>query len=154
MLLTAYRIFKSKHSRNWSDGEGSRLFGGRWNSRGTRVLYTASSLSLAALEMLVHLERQTMLFSYSFAVVKFDDEFVLPVSDFSALPDNWSSSPAPRDLQKIGDRWAASGMSVVLKVPSAVIPLESNYLINVDHPKFPKLFLGEPQDFTFDQRLK
>ncbi|MCW5962287.1 MAG: RES domain-containing protein [Pyrinomonadaceae bacterium] len=154
MRLTAYRIFKSNRSQNWSDGEGSYLFGGRWNSRGTRILYTASSLSLAALEMLVHLEQQSILFSYSFAALTFDDKFVLPVSDVSALPDNWSSSPAPRDLQKIGDRWAASKISVVLKVPSAVIPLESNYLVNVDHPKFPTLFLGEPQDFMFDQRLK
>jgi RES domain-containing protein len=135
------------------DGEGAYRFGGRWNSRGTRILYTAGSLSLAALEMLVHLNSEEILFSYSFAVAEFDESLILPTEEFRTLPENWSVSPPPLEIQKIGDEWAATQTSVVLKVPTSVLPVEFNYLINVEHPEFSKIKLGEPRAFTFDERL-
>lgn len=135
------------------DGEGAFRFGGRWNSRGTRILYTAASLSLAALEMLVHLNSEEILLAYCFAVAEFDENLILPVEDFRALPENWSASPPPLDILLIGDEWADSQASVVLKVPTSVVPFEFNYLINVGHPEFSKVKLGEPQPFTFDERL-
>ncbi len=135
------------------DGEGSFRFGGRWNSRGTRILYTAGSLSLAALEMLVHLNNEEILLSYSFAVAEFDESLILPIEEFRTLPENWSVSPPPLEIQRIGDEWAEAQASVVLKVPTSVLPVEFNYLINVEHPKFSKIQLGEPRAFTFDERL-
>jgi len=152
-VLTTYRICKTKYVAAMFDGEGARLYGGRWNSRGTRIIYTAGSLSLAALEMLVHFNNEEILLSYSFAAAEFDESLILPVEEFGTLPENWSNSPPPLDIQRIGDQWAQSRTSVVLKVPTSVLPVEFNYLINIEHPEFSKVKLGEPQTFTFDERL-
>lgn len=135
------------------DGEGAFRFGGRWNSRGTRILYTAGSLSLAALEMLVHLNNEEILLSYSFAIAEFDKSLILPIEEFQTLPENWNASPSPLEIQRIGDEWARSKASVVLRVPTSVLPVEFNYLINVEHPEFSKVKLGEPQTFTLDERF-
>ena len=152
-MLISYRICKTKYAATWFDGEGAFRFGGRWNSRGTRILYTAGSLSLAALEMLVHLNDEEILLSYSFATAEFDESLILPIKEFRALPANWSDSPAPLEIQRIGDEWARSGASTVLRVPTSVLPIEFNYLINIEHPEFSKIKLGKPQSFTFDKRL-
>jgi len=152
-MLTTYRICKTKFAATWFDGEGAFRFGGRWNSRGTRILYTAGSLSLAALEMLVHLNNEEILLSYSFATAEFDESLILPVEEFRVLPENWNDSPPPLEIQQIGDEWAREQVSVVLKVPTSVLPVEFNYLINVEHPVFSKVKLSKPQTFTFDERL-
>ncbi len=117
------------------------------------MLYTAGSLSLATLEMLVHLNNEEILLAYSFATTEFDERLILPVEEFCSLPENWSDSPAPLGIQQIGDEWAHEQVSVVLKVPTSVLPVEFNYLINIEHPEFSKVKLGEPQTFTFDERL-
>ncbi|MDQ3748862.1 MAG: RES family NAD+ phosphorylase [Acidobacteriota bacterium] len=135
------------------DGEGAFRFGGRWNSRGTRILYTAGSLSLAALEMLVHLTDEEILLSYSFATTEFDESLMLQIEEFRVLSVNWSDSPSPLEIQRIGDEWAQSKASVVLRVPTSILPVEFNYLINIKHPEFSKVKLGKPQTFTFDERL-
>jgi RES domain-containing protein len=153
-MFTAYRIFKSKHAASWHDGEGAFRYGGRWNSRGFRLLYTSASLSLAALEMLVNLNSEDLLFSYSYATVEFDKSLILPIEKFCKLPPKWNASPPPIEVQQIGDDWAASGISPVLKVPSAAIPMESNYLINIGHEQFANFKLGKPKAFTFDSRLR
>lgn len=153
-MREVYRICKTKYAATVFDGEGAYRFGGRWNSRGTRIIYTAGSLALAALEMLVHLEDEEILFEYSFAAAQFDEKLVLPVSEFRSLPDNWFASPTPLEIQQIGDEWAHSQLSAVLEVPTSVIPLEKNYLLNPRHPDFQKIILGEPERFVFDTRLK
>jgi RES domain-containing protein len=152
-MLTTYRICKTKYAGTMFDGEGAFRFGGRWNSRGVRILYTAGSLSLAALEMLVHLNNEEILLSYSFATAEFDENLILSVEDFRTLPENWSVSPPVLKIQQIGDEWAEAQASVVLKVPTSVLPVEFNYLINIRHPEFTKIKLGKPQPFTFDKRL-
>lgn len=153
-MPTVYRICKTKYAATAFDGEGARLFGGRWNSRGTRIVYTAGSLSLAALEMIVHLGDDEMLFKYSFAAAETPPDLILKVEDFTALPANWNDSPAPAAVQQIGDDWARSSASAVLEVPTSIIPLEKNYLLNPAHPDWSKIVLGSPQEFVFDERLK
>ena len=153
-MITAYRIFKTKHSAAWSDGEGAFRFGGRWNSRGTRLLYTSASLSLAVLEMLVHLDSEELMSAYSYAAIEFDEKLVVNVVDFQKLPPNWGDSPTPVTIQEIGDGWARSNTSAVLKVPTSILPGEFNYILNVEHPDFPKINLGEPWQFVFDNRLR
>lgn len=153
-MLTTYRICKTRFSATWFDGEGAFRYGGRWNSRGTRVLYTAESLSLASLEMLVHLDSAQLLLSYSFAKAEFEEDLILPIEKFAKLPKNWSDSPPPLEIQRIGDEWARSKASVVLQVPTSILPIESNYIINIEHPDFAKIKLGTPNVFTFDERLK
>lgn len=152
-MLTTYRICKTKYAATVFDGEGAYRFGGRWNSRGTRIVYTAGSLSLAALEMLVHLNDEEILFSYSFAAAEFDESLVLPIEEFQTLPKNCSASPPPLEIQRIGDEWVRSKASVVLRVPTSVLPVEFNYLINVQHSEFSKIRLSESQTFIFDERL-
>lgn len=152
-MLTTFRIFKTKHAGTWFDGEGAFRFGGRWNSRGTRLLYTAGSLSLAALEMLVNLNAEELLPSYSFATLEFDESLVLAIKDFCKLPINWSDSPPPLAIQDIGDEWARAMASVALQVPTSIVPNEHNYIINIKHPEFSRVRLGKPQPFLFDKRL-
>ncbi len=152
-MLTGFRIFKTKFSKTWFDGEGAFLYGGRWNSRGTRVLYTAGSLSLAALEILVNLNSAELLSSYSYANVELEERDVLPVEDFVRLPKNWSASPTPSAVQGIGDEWASSMRSLVLRVPTSVVPGEFNFLLNVDHSRFATIKRGKPRLFRFDERL-
>ncbi|MDQ3175260.1 MAG: RES family NAD+ phosphorylase, partial [Acidobacteriota bacterium] len=94
----------------------------------------------------------TILPTYSVSSVHFDDALV-ERPEPSSLPANWRHSPAPPELQQIGDGWLASGSSVVLAVPSVIIDTENNYLINPQHPDFSLLTIDPPQPFSFDSRL-
>ena len=100
------------------DGEGARLFGGRWNSSGTSMIYTSENVSLATLEMLVHLQRALTLPAYVLIACEFDAPIV---EDVASLPDDWRRDPAPPQLQAIGDNWAKKLSSAVLRVPSAIV---------------------------------
>lgn len=151
-MITSWRIVKAKHSSTAFDGEGARLFGGRWNSPGSPVVYTAASRALAALEMLVNLGKAIVLPAYVLVACPFDDSLVARVED-SRLPPNWRSYPAPPELQSLGDEWVRLGTSAVLEVPSAVIPSESNYLLNPRHPDFSSISVSPPEVFEFDLRL-
>ncbi len=151
-MPTAWRIVKTKFSGQAFDGEGARLYGGRWNSPGVRMVYTSESLALAALEILAHLGRRSVLASYSRCAVHFDGALVTSL-DRSLLPADWRAYPAPVELQFIGNRWVADGASAVLEVPSALIETESNYLINPQHPDFGSLSINPPEPFDFDPRL-
>jgi RES domain-containing protein len=134
------------------DGEGARRFGGRWSSKGVRVVYTAESIALAILEVLVHLGSSDVLTAYSLCSAEFDDSLVERL-DRSVLPANWRDYSAPAGLQRIGDEWVASGSSAVLEVPTVIVETESNYLFNPAHPDFTSLKLGTPRPFEFDPRL-
>jgi len=153
LRLTAWRIVKAKHAAGAFDGEGARRFGGRWNSKGTPMVYTASSQALAALEMLVHLEADDLLRHYRLIPVAFDEAMV-KVLDTGILSVNWKRRPTPATVRAVGDAWIASLESVVLKAPSVVVPDESNYLLNPVHPDFDKVVIGKPQPFRFDRRLR
>jgi RES domain-containing protein len=152
--VTAYRIFKTKLSSNWYTGNGAGLYGGRWNFQGTRVLYASATLSLAALEVLVGLNSESLLSSFSFATVQFDNKLLMHIDELQHLPENWRGYPPPAELQQIGTDWVISERSLVLQIPSVVIPAESNYMINVLHRDFSKIDLGEPKVFDFDERLR
>lgn len=152
-VITAFRIFKTKNAAAALDGEGAWRYGGRWNSRGTRMIYMAGSLALAALEMLVHLQDEELLAEYSYLEAKFDGKLVMPVSDLGPLPKDWHLSPAPLAIQRLGDDWVAEGASAVLQVPTSIIPLENNYLLNPAHQDFKKIAFGKPTRFVFDKRL-
>lgn len=151
-MPTAWRIVKTRFAQQAFDGEGARLYGGRWNSVGVRMVYTAGSVSLAVLEILVNLENTDVLPAYSLCAVYFDDAVVSNLDRARLLP-NWRDSPSPPELLAIGDAWIASGISAVLEVPSAVVESESNYLINPAHSDFASLVIEPPQQFTFDPRL-
>jgi RES domain-containing protein len=151
-MLTAWRIVKAKYANRAFDGEGARLYGGRWNSVGTPMVYTSQSVSLAVLEMLVHLEDTSVLAAYRLCAVTFDEALLETVGE-KMLPPNWRDPLAPPALQHLGDDWVQSRRSAVLRVPSVVVPSEYNYLLNPLHPQFAKLEFGAPLPFEFDSRL-
>jgi RES domain-containing protein len=152
LKITAWRIVKRKFTKVAFTGEGARRYGGRWNSKGAAVVYLAQSQSLAALEMLVHLDSAELLAHYVTIPVTFDAQLASQI-DSSSLPKNWRVYPAPRSLRTIGDLWVSSGRSAVLRVPSVLVPSESNFLLNPDHRNFAKLKIGKPLRFRFDPRL-
>jgi len=152
-MLTAWRITKRKHARNAFTGEGAREFGGRWNNPGTAIVYTAQSQSLAALEMLAHLDSSELLRKYVLIGVEFDQSLISAVGP-AALPRNWRSDPAPPEIRSIGDNWVLSGSSTILQVPSALVPAENNFLLNPAHQDFARLRFGKALAFLFDPRLK
>lgn len=151
-MVNGWRIVKHRHADSAFDGEGARLYGGRWNTPGTRMVYTSGSISLAVLEVLVHLDRINVLPSYSLCSARFDDAVVEHL-DRSKLPDGWRAYPALPELQEVGDSWIKGGVGAVLEVPSAVVERESNYLINPAHPDFATINIGEPEPFEFDERF-
>jgi len=145
-------LVKSRHVAAAFDGEGARLHGGRWNSPGTRVAYASDSIALAALEVLAHLQSTAVLQAYSLATIRFPEECV-EVLETTSLPVRWRRFPTPPENQAIGDQWGAEGRSLILRVPSAIIPSATNFLINPSHPKFGKIVIGRPERFAFDPRL-
>lgn len=151
-MLSVWRIIKQKHAGSAFTGEGARLYGGRWNTAGTAIIYTAQSQALAALEMLVHLDSPAMLQKYLLIEASFDDSFVADL-DRASLPKNWRADPPPIEVQVLGDDWAAGKASAVLRVPSVIVPGESNFLLNPGHPDFRKVRIGKPVVFEFDRRL-
>ena len=151
-MITAFRIYKPKYAASAFTGEGARVYGGRFNSKGTAVVYLAGSVSLAALEMLVHLTSSGILESYSLNAVHFDEALVKDVSPHD-LPPDWSANVPPVAAQRIGDAWVAGGDSAVLRVPSAVVPSESNYLLNPAHPDLAGVVIDRSVPFKFDPRL-
>ena len=152
MTVTAWRITKRKHARHAFSGEGAREFGGRWNNPGTAVVYTAQSQSLAALEMLVHLDSADLLEKYVLLAADFDHSLV-KVVDASNLPRNWRADPPPAQVRSIGDEWVLGGSSAVLQVPSVLVPGENNFLLNPGHQDFARIRCGKPLAFRFDARL-
>lgn len=148
-----WRIVKAARATTAFDGEGARLYGGRWNSTGTAVVYASQSESLAVLELLVHLQSSQLLMSYCSIPVDFNDGLVEMV-DPGVLPEDWSALPGPSALQEIGDNWAAEQRSVVLQIPSAIVPNEYNFVINPRHPDFAQVGIGPSTPIQLDPRLK
>lgn len=158
MTLTAYRVVKARRKDDAFSGEGARRAGGRWSSKGVQAVYVASTLSLAVLEILMHLEDSSILGSYGFFPVILPESLVDQIPPAS-LPRNWAESPAPLETQSLGDAWIRSRSSAALQIPSAVfqgVPegiLETNYLLNPSHPDFARIEVGPFRSLRLDPRL-
>jgi RES domain-containing protein len=151
-MIRAFRLCKTRHVATAFTGEGARLNGGRWNLPGKPVVYTSSSLSLATLEVLVHLEDPVAFGKmFSWFSLEIPPETVETV-EAESLPDGWNDDTS-RLSRAIGDAWLASSRSAALAVPSAVTPGEWNYLLNPAHPDFTKIPIDAPQPFRPDPRL-
>jgi RES domain-containing protein len=150
--MLVYRIATSTHVNDLS-GEGARLHGGRWNHRGTAVIYTSETRSLATVELLVHVSLSFAPTDLKMATIEVPDEPAPEVVDVAALPPNWRGFPAPPELADLGTSWARSGRSLLLRVPSAVVEREHNILINPAHPDIARIALAGVEDFRLDRRL-
>ena len=151
--VRAYRLVKRKWRQAAFDGEGARLYGGRWNSKGKACIYLAGSESLAMLEVMVHLDDYQLLEHYALLEVTLQKSSLMSLSADS-LPKDWAVEPAPASTAEIGDNWLESQSSLALAVPSAVVPRERNYLINPQHSHFQALVNSATEiAFTPDKRL-
>ena len=151
-MVRAWRITKAKHQQTAFDGRGAALAGGRWNSRGVPAVYVAGSLALATLEMLVHLHTTKILGAYSSIEVEIPKSLVEAL-DLARLPADWNAYPGSEEVQRLGDAWLRGMSAVALRVPSAIIPTESNFLLNPRHLDFGKIVKGPPRPYGFDPRL-
>jgi len=149
---TVWRISRAKYARAAFAGDGARLFAGRWNPTGVRMVYTSSSLALAAVETFVHLDPGVApddLVSLRAVIAPSVKVERIAEKD---LPADWRAAENMQ-LRKIGAEWAASLRSVALEVPSVVIDGEWNVLLNPAHLQFAKIEIGEPRPFRFDGRM-
>jgi RES domain-containing protein len=149
--VKVWRLCKRRHAA--LDGEGARLAGGRWNSRGTTAIYASDSLSLAVLELLVHCDPALLPDDLVAIAIEIPDGLALRRIEIAELPRSWRRHPAPESLARIGDLWAKDVASAVLSVPSAVVPGERNVLFNPRHPDFVTIRAGRPERFALDARL-
>lgn len=148
----AWRIVHQDYAAAAFNGEGARIAGGRWNSEGVPMVYTAGTLSLALLEIIVHLEIKEALQYFKAIPITFSEGLIETVPP-EALPLTWNSTPSSFMTKAIGDEWVRQSVSAVLCVPSAVVPNEQNVLLNPQHPDFPKIKIGETIDLPADPRI-
>ncbi len=149
--MRVWRLCKKAHAI--FDGEGARRAGGRWNRRGAPIVYTSQSLSLAALELLVHADPAFLPGDLVAIPADVPDALRIESIEAAALPRDWRRYPAPEALADRGSEWARAARSPVLSVPSAIVPQERNFLLNPAHPDFRRIRPGKPEPFDFDGRL-
>jgi RES domain-containing protein len=150
--LCVFRICPRRYLPFAFSGDGARLNGGRWNEKGTRLVYCASSASLAMLEILVH--TPTLPAGMVLIPVTIPRGLSIVAWKAAELPTGWSGHPAPAVLQARGSAWVKTQAAVALQVPSAVAPRETNLLINPEHPDWSRCVVGEPEPIQFDRRLR
>lgn len=150
-MVVVWRLLTARFVKTAFSGEGARLYGGRWNRKGVAMVYTAGSQSLAMLELLVQDEplRARYVMIPASVPKNLKIERVVP----EQLPANWRDPAAREQLQTVGTDWIRRGSSAILAVPSSVIPAETNYLLNPQHPSFAKIEIGQEQPFVTDLRL-
>ena len=150
--MKLWRICRRRYVAEAASGEGARLYGGRWNSRGVRVVYASTSLALAAVETFVNLEPNLR----PADLVSIEGEILEAVEvekvDLETLPGRWHET-RDESLRRFGNEWIEAGRTVALLVPSAAIRGEWNVLLNPAHPEFSKIKFRKPEPFRFDARM-
>lgn len=151
-MITAWRIVPLSWADTAFDGEGARLYGGRWNSPGQAAVYLADSRALAALEVLVHLNPAMTALKYQMIEVSFPKTLVQMI-DIEPLGAALTSPSVHPATQHAGDAWLTEASTPVLQVTSSIITEEPNYVLNPKHPKFDHITIGASKPFAFDPRL-
>jgi len=147
--MIVYRIT----TEQWANQLHASGYAARWNSKGNFVIYTASTRALACLENLVHRSGEGL--NRIFKTVEIDIPGSLTIQNVlrTQLKDDWTKRENYFQTRTIGDEWLKEKKSPILRVPSAIIPEEHNYLINPEHPDFQKISIKRISDFLFDNRL-
>ncbi|MBN9400104.1 MAG: RES domain-containing protein ['Candidatus Kapabacteria' thiocyanatum] len=148
-----WRIVKHRYAAHAMDGEGARLYGGRWNLRDTTAVYLSESLSLAALELFVHLAPEDSRLRFVAIEVVVPADVAVETVGIGELPDDWTSEPPLEGTQRIGTEWCESMRTAFLRIPSAIVPGEWNVLLNPRHPDWQRCATGKPVAFGFDGRM-
>ena len=147
--MLVYRIGSSRYPAN--DGNGAAQYGGRWNHKGLPLIYATESRALCALEILA--AGHEFANDYIAIPIEIPDDITRRVLSITELPQGWNSAEHGNSTRELGTTWAHSMETVILVVPSAVLPREQNYLINPQHPDFGRVTFHDAETFFFDQRL-
>lgn len=147
-----WRICRSRYAGEAATGDGARIYGGRWNSRGVRVVYASTSLALAAVETFVNLEPNLMPPDLISVEAEIPPTVEIARLDLQVLPPRWHET-RDESLRSFGDDWIRGGRCLALLVPSAAIRGEWNVLLNPAHPDFSLIAFCDPRPFEFDIRM-
>jgi RES domain-containing protein len=150
--MRVWRISKAKYAHSAFSGEGARLFDARWNFAGFPMVYTSSSLALAAIEYFVHLDPSEAPTALVSLIAEVPDGLAIERIDLAQLPNDWRRVDN-RHLQQLGSDWAKSLRSAALIAPSAAVLGEWNVLLNPAHRDFRKIEIGEMMPFHYDERM-
>lgn len=150
--VLVWRVCSATYAETAFDGEGAKLYGGRWSPVGIPVAYAAESRALAVLEVLANVDEPERLVHLAWVLVPavIDAELIEKPARF---PTTWRQFPHSPETQQFGATWVREARSVALRVPSAVVPGEFNYLINPAHADIERVIVGKPEPFAFDPRL-
>jgi len=150
--MIVYRLSREKYKHSLS-GKGAARYGGRWNRKGTEVIYTASSRALAMAEVLVHFSMKDVPDAFYMLTIFVPDTVPVIQINVSDLPEGWQSFPYLLDTQNIADHHFQDTRYGLVRVPSAVVRGDFNYLINPMHRDFEKIQIVEGEQFPFDERM-
>jgi len=150
--MIVYRLSRGKYKRDLS-GKGAKIAGGRWNSKGTSLLYTAQSRALCSVEIAVHVPFGVLPKNYKLLTIEFPDSAYVKTLSSEKLSPDWKEHPHPHSTQQIGDEFVEANNHLALKVPSAVVQGDHNYLLNPNHANFRKVEIVNIEPFEFDSRL-
>ena len=150
--MRLWRICRARYAAAAWSGEGAQRYGGRWNSKGVRVIYTSTSLALAAIETFVNLEPRLRPDDLISTSLELPDRVKVERLDIKSLPANWPTS-RNESLHRYGDSSIRTQKTVALYVPSAAVRGEWNVLLNPAHTDFRKIKVHKPRPFEFDLRM-
>jgi RES domain-containing protein len=151
-MASAWRIVRASREKTAFTGEGPWLYGGRWNSAGVRVAYVSEHQSTAAFEVFANRVPFILEERYKAFYLEWPDHLT-EIFPIKKLPANWRVHPPPIEATEIGDAWVKERRSVVLALPSAISPADTNFLLNPEHRDFKRIRIAPPVDYEFDPRL-
>ena len=148
-----WRITRRERAETAFTGKGAARYPGRWNERGTSIVYTAESLAGAVVNLLAYVQDIRSLETRVYFRVHVEEQAILDL-DPKALPRDWWAFPYPSSTQRVGTGWQLEGASVGLRVPSVLMPETHNVLLNPEHPELPNAVRVEgPFSLSVDDRL-
>ena len=150
--MIAFRLSKTKFASDLS-GKGAEKSGGRWNSKGTAMVYASESRALCTTEIAVHTPLGNLPLDYMIITIEIPDDIEVKELNISEIPADWKSFPHSHSTQEIGDRFVTADKYLVLKVPSVVVQGDYNYLINPAHKDCGRILIKSIEPFAFDLRL-
>ncbi len=150
--MIVYRLCKGQYKTDLS-GKGAELYSGRWNSKGTAMLYTSQSQALALLEILAHVGKESMPEGYFMIAIYLPDDASMLAVALADLPKDWKAVPFANSTQRLGDQFIRDGHSLVLKVPSVFVPGDCNYLVSPKHEQMQGVTVISQDPFKLDPRF-
>ena len=150
--MEVFRLARKKYPVELS-GKGASISGARWNSKGTEIIYCAQNRALAMAEVLVHLSLAALPSDFVMLTIEIPDDILVEILDLNKINIDWNVFPCTFETPLLGDDFIKRNEACVLKVPSAVVKGDFNFLINPYHIVFFKIKIAEQSDFPFDKRI-